>query len=86
MVAEVHCGDVVVVGAEAETGDNAAVGDVVSDFGLLLGIDVVVEEDCFGGGRGRRDQEKSKETASEHTGIEIAAFAFGGLAMTEGCQ
>jgi len=43
VVATVHRGDIVVGGAKAEACYHAAVGDVESEFGFLLGVDMVVE-------------------------------------------
>ncbi len=43
VVATVHRGDIVVGGAKAEACYHAAVGNVESEFGFLLGVDMVVE-------------------------------------------
>jgi len=81
MVADVHCGDVVVMCSEAEACYDAAVGDVVSDFCFLLGVDVVVKQDDIGvrGGKGKERATQSQENTE--TGINSSAF--GGSAMTE---
>ena len=81
VVANVHCGDVVVLCSESEARYYAGVGDVKSEFRFLLGVDVVVEQDDIGmrGGKGKERATQSQE----NTETGISSSAFGGSAMTE---